>query len=210
MNLDDLQKQWQQQPDEHIQLPVQLDSLKKARNPVEKIRQNMKNEFWFQLIGLLVISLAPALMKSSREFLVIYYSFLPVVLAISGYYLTRFFRFYRDTIRMDMDTRKNLYRFYFEMKLNIEAYKAFNYCIGIFLIPLGLLFALQDKFPDPFLSIHRYMSTHTIGTEQVIIVAVVLLTAVVVIDLIARVWVEKYYAPYVRQIEAVLNELEAE
>ncbi|MBO9641049.1 MAG: hypothetical protein J7576_22960, partial [Siphonobacter aquaeclarae] len=199
-----------QQPDEHIQLPVKFDSLKKARNPVEKIRQNMKNEFWFQLIGLLVISLAPALMKSSREFLVIYYSFLPVVLAISGYYLTRFFRFYRDTIRMDMDTRKNLYRFYFEMKLNIEAYKAFNYCIGIFLIPLGLLFALQDKFPDPFLSVHQYMSTHTIGTEQVIIVAVVLLAAIVVIDLIARVWVEKYYAPYVRQIEGVLNELEAE
>lgn len=210
MNLDDLQKQWQQQPDEHIQLPVQLDSLKKARNPVEKIRQNMKNEFWFQLIGLLVISLAPALMKSSREFLVIYYSFLPVVLAISGYYLTRFFRFYRDTIRMDMDTRKNLYRFYFEMKLNIEAYKAFNYCIGIFLIPLGLLFALQDKFPDPFLAIHQYMSTHTIGTYQVITVAVVLLAAIVVIDVIARIWVEKYYSPYVRQIEGVLNELEAE
>lgn len=210
MNLDDLQKQWQQQPAGHFQLPTQLDSLKKAHTPVEKIRKNMKNEFWFQLAGLAVLAAAPMLMKSSREFLLIYYAFLPVVLAISGYYLFRFFRFYQDSIRMDLDTRKNLYRFYYEMKLNIEAYKAFNYSIGIFLIPLGLLFVLQDKFPDPFLAIHQYLSTHTIGTTQVLIVAVVLVAAVFLIDMMARIWVEKYYLPYVRQIEGVLNELEEE
>ena len=42
MNFDKLQEQWNQENNE-VSLPQNLDKIKEAHNPIDKVRRNMKN-----------------------------------------------------------------------------------------------------------------------------------------------------------------------
>jgi hypothetical protein len=53
MNFDELQKQWQ---NEEVSAPeISLDHQHKINNPLEKIRRNMKMEFWYSIVSYVLI-----------------------------------------------------------------------------------------------------------------------------------------------------------
>ena len=54
MNFDKLQEQWKSEPAEYSEIPKELDKIKEAHNPIDKVRSNMKKELIVQLCLLLL------------------------------------------------------------------------------------------------------------------------------------------------------------
>src|SRR5258708_39972432 len=53
-----------------------------------------------------------------------------LLLVQSVYYFSRFYLFYKAIGRYDLRLRKSIYKMTYELELNIEIYKTFNYLVA--------------------------------------------------------------------------------
>ena len=58
MNFDKLQEQWNQENNE-VSLPQNLDKIKEAHNPIDKVRRNMKFDLISQAVLTVLIGFVP-------------------------------------------------------------------------------------------------------------------------------------------------------
>ena len=93
MNFDELQKQWQ---NEEVSAPeISLDHQHKINNPLEKIRRNMKMEFWYSIVSyvLIIAVFFPFIIKNEDRFIIIFLILLGI--GITAYYFAKFFKLYQ-------------------------------------------------------------------------------------------------------------------
>ncbi len=208
MNLDDLQKQWNDSSSQSKTPLVSVNFTKPTNNAVSIIQKNMRNEFWIQLFCFAFIGFLAHYLRLSNETQAFFYIVYPVMLTIAGYYLYKFSKFYQSTLVMDYNMKDNLQKLYYELKLHIEMYKAYNYNLSIFLFPLLGMLIIQDLFTNPLKSIYDYLSTHTIGFQEILLTIAALVTITLLTELIIRQWVQMYYGKYLSQIEKTIKDLE--
>jgi hypothetical protein len=200
MNLDQLKDDWNsaKAPSSNIS-PAQL-KIKEAHTPIETIRKKMKGEFNYQLIGMFIIGLSPFTFDFPAKIIPVFVAFYSIMCGFTAYYFYKFYTFYKNGYDLSLDSRKNLLWFYYEMKMNVELYKALSYnlaFIGIAFVGIALLMVSGDKTPDS-----RQFS--------IPLIVVACFSSVLLMGLATELWAKYYYGKYLAQLKAIIDALDDE
>jgi amino acid transporter len=200
MNLDELQKAWGKEGSDSEPLKLVLEKLKKAHQPLDRIRSNMRKELIYQSIAILIMGFWPIYFKFNQQFSIAYYSIYALLIIVSVYYFLRFYRFFKESHQYTGNSKDNLYELYYEIRLNMEAYKSFSFL----LVPFAMIAALLIVFSRRLV---KYPDKQLMDASDWIVIPVVLVLMTVFIIWATNWWVEKYYGKHAKQIRNLLDEL---
>ncbi|WP_113662498.1 hypothetical protein [Pedobacter nanyangensis] len=201
MNFDQLKDEWNNNSAQHQEVSEDMLKIKEARTPIDKIRKQMKQEFLIQVFSLALAAFVPQIFDFSISLKSTYLIFYGVVVAFCTYYFYKFYTFYKHSYDLSIDSRKNLLWFYYEMKLNIELYKALTYIIGfimlsfcataLFLTKNDLLQRILEKLSLVYLALNAFI-------------------AILIIGVITELWARFYYGKYIKEIKVIIDSLDEE
>ena len=209
MNFDKLQEQWNQENNE-VSLPQNLDKIKEAHNPIDKVRRNMKFDLISQAVLTVFIGFVPYIKRNEWDFqsISIFSLFYVLMVGFMLYYTLKFYRFYKQSYNLSYDSRKNLMWFAYELRLFIELYRALTF-IMMFLgmgMALGLYFGMH--FNTTGQDIFHLKDADFLKLFGVLFFMVAFLLGLVV--LFMEFVINHYYGKYYKKIKNILNQLDEE
>lgn len=203
MNLDELKSAWDKENTSDVSIPETVQQLKNAQHPLDKLKRNMKNEWFLQLISIIALAFIPQLQNIHTSLWPFYYLAYSFLLIISAYYLNRFRIFYRQISHYSTDTKESVTVIYNEFKLNIERYHSF----GFLLLPFALAWIAIFIY-SKLLKQGRNLETISDNTKIFILVAIIVMVVAVVFGILG--WTKYYYGKYLKKLKAVLEELKSD
>ena len=204
MDFNDIQNAWNNDKDENIVLPNNLEKIQSANMPLDKIRKNLRTELLGQIFVLFVIGLLPFHSEFPSKFVGPYYFIYGIIVAISIYYLAKLFLFYKRLDKVALTTKDSLYETYYDIRLNMQLYKTFTFALAPFLM-IYLAVYLFFRTPD---SIEILNGNFENG--KLVLKVVVFMITILLVGVLTEWWVSFYYGKYAKEIKKVINELKEE
>jgi len=130
MNFDNLKDAWADDRTDDIPLAVRKIPLDETASIVARLRRNMQREFLLQVIGFVCLIVVVLWSPGNALSIFIVSTAVFLLLTQAVYYFSRFYLFYKAVGRYDLGLRKSIYKITYELELNMEIYKSFNYCIA--------------------------------------------------------------------------------
>ncbi|MEZ7526788.1 hypothetical protein [Cloacibacterium normanense] len=207
MNFDKLQEQWNQENNE-VSLPQNLDKIKEAHNPIDKVRRNMKFDLISQAVLTVLIGFVPYIKRNEWDFqsISIFALFYVLMVGFMLYYTLKFYRFYKQSYNLSYDSRKNLMWFAYELRLFIELYRALTFIMMFLGMALGLYFGMH--FNTTGQDIFHLRNADFLKLFGVLFFMVAFLLGLVV--LFMEFVINHYYGKYYKKIKNILNQLDEE
>lgn len=182
---------WQQDKDDAVP-QISLEQKRKFHLPLEKIRSNMKLEFWTTLLTypLLIIGLFP-LIKDTHHILS---GILLVIIgtSVTGYYFFKFYKFYKRLGSQHLSTINHFINLRYELLMNRELYK--SYYVAFVPIAYAAFLVVNHQQNNFFLNIY--------------IILISFLFSVTIMYFVGRVWLKELYGKYILQISDLIDELD--
>ena len=201
MDFNDIQSAWNSENTKNVVVPTQLEKVQQANTPLDKIRKNLKNEFIYQIVSIVVVGFAPYLNGFPEQAITPFYLLFSLFVAVSAYYLIKLFIFYKRLNKTALNTKDNLYETYFDIRLNMELYKTFGFALTPFMI-LFLVGVLYFKLPNA--------ATLFTDSTNSIALFVSVLFSMLFMGVASEWWVHFFYGKYAKEIRTVLDELKEE
>lgn len=198
MNIDDLKNTWNDDVSDETP-EISIENKNKINLPLEKIRKNMRMEFW-STVGILIfgfalvwISVPEAPFKFKFYLTVLLVSMLIVV----SFFFSKFFKLYNDIGNPMMKTYDSLKDLMYQFDLNKQYYLSFMLSFVPFLV-CELIIVIE------FLPHRKPLSDLQVATTIISMLAAGLFG----LFLLAKYWYRIFYGKYVQQIENLLNEFQ--
>ena len=201
MDFNDIQSAWNNENTKNVVVPTQLEKVQQANTPLDKIRKNLKNEFIYQIVSIVVVGFAPYLNGFPEQAITPFYLLFSLFVAVSAYYLIKLFIFYKRLNKTALNTKDNLYETYFDIRLNMELYKTFGFALMPFMI-LFLVGVLYFTLPNA--------ATLFTDSTNSIVLFVSVLFSMLFMGIASEWWVHFFYGKYAKEIRTVLDELKEE
>ncbi|MBU0942645.1 MAG: hypothetical protein K2Y30_12040 [Flavobacteriaceae bacterium] len=201
MDFNDIQSAWDNDSNENVVLPTNLEKIQTANTPLDKIKKNLKNELVFQSLTVLLSGFAPVIHGFPVKWITPFYFVYSMFAAVSIYYLIRLFLFYKRLSKTTLNTKDSLYETYFDVRLNMELYKTFTFALTPFMVMFLLGFALYAK-PD--------LKIAELSNSVLITTLIIISSAILFVGLMTEWWVQHYYGKYAKEIKKVIDELKEE
>lgn len=201
MDFNDIQNAWNNDKNENVTLPTNLEKLQAANTPLDKIRKNLKNEFIYQIISIVVLAFVPLLYGFSKSITILYFTLFSIFVAICVYYLLKLYFFYKRINNVMLNTKDSLYETYFDIRLNMEIYKTFGFALTPFLVlfVVGLMYFEISKTQEIVLN--------NLQNSHLIILFVLIAFCILFMGIALEWWVKYFYGKYAKEIKKVLEEL---
>ena len=201
MDFNDIQSAWNNENTKNVVVPTQLEKVQQANTPLDKIRKNLKNEFIYQIVSIVVVGFAPYLNGFPEQAITPFYLLFSLFVAVSAYYLIKLFVFYKRLNKTALNTKDNLYETYFDIRLNMELYKTFGFALMPFMI-LFLVGVLYFTLPNG--------ATFFTDSTNSITLFLSVLFSMLFMGVALEWWVHFFYGKYAKEIRTVLDELKEE
>ena len=201
MDFNDIQSAWNNENTKNVVVPTQLEKVQQANTPLDKIRKNLKNEFIYQIVSIVVVGFAPYLNGFPEQAITPFYLLFSLFMAVSAYYLIKLFIFYKRLNKTALNTKDNLYETYFDIRLNMELYKTFTFALTPFVI-LFLVGVLYFTLPNG--------ATFFTDSTNSITLFLSVLFSMLFMGIASEWWVHFFYGKYAKEIRTVLDELKEE
>lgn len=197
MNIDELKNAWNEDVSDETP-EISIEHTNKINLPLEKIRKNMRMEFW-STVGILIfgflvvwVPVPEAPFKFKFYLTVLLFSMVIVV----SFFFSKFFKLYRDISNPMQKTYESLQDLMFQFKLNEQYYLSFMLSFVPFLV-CELIIVIE------FIPHRVPLSDFKIATTIISTLAIGLFG----LFLLGKYWYKGFYGKYVNQIENLLNEL---
>lgn len=203
MDFNDIQSAWNNEKTENVVVPTNLEKLQAANTPLDKIKKNLKNEFVYQIISIVILGFVPFIHQLPEKAYAPFYLLFTLFVAVCVYYLVKLYVFYKRLNQTTLNTKDSLYETYFDIRLNMELYKTFGFALTPFLVlfVLGFLYIGFSKTTD--------LSNGLDNVQLVTLLAVVAIT-VLSMGFSLEWWVQHFYGKYAKEIRKVIDELKEE
>jgi hypothetical protein len=209
MSFDELQQQWKDEPSGDVQIPSEMDVLKKAITPIEKLRKRMRKDFWVQIItifigfGVIFFIITPEMAFEKIIMLCIFFS---IILTFSFFYTFKFYTFYKTLNTMNLNSRKNLINIYIDFRINIELYKSQNF----HLIYGNMILILFGGFMGTGQRRLNFINQITNGNYEnlIIIIAIIVISPILASLTSEHLGGMQYYQNHFNNIQHLIDELE--
>ncbi|KQC01842.1 hypothetical protein [Pedobacter sp. Hv1] len=200
MNFDQLKNEWNKEEANGLIVSENILKIKEAHTPIDNIRKKMKSEFFTQILSLIVLAFIPRIFNFSPEMKPIFIAFYAMASGFTAYYFFKFYLIYKNSYNMTIDTRKNLLWFYYEMKLNIELYKALTYMLG--LIALAGFIA--------YIFINKGAPINVDAKKLTFVIVLVCFSSIFLIGLATELWTRYYYGKDLKKVKDIIDQLDDE
>lgn len=204
MDFNDIQNAWNNEQSENVTLPKNLEKIQSANTPLDKIKQNLKKEFIYQILSIVFIAILPLVLHFPDTMTKIYYVLFSIFLAVCVYYLVKLYLFYKRLNAITLRTKDSLYETYFDIRLNMELYKTFGFALTPFLILylIGLFYYEFSKIPG--FEMHKFNNYHLAGLLSIVVFVMLFM------GISLEWWVHHFYGKFAKEIKNVIDELKEE
>lgn len=203
MDFNNIQSAWNNEETDKVVVPNQIEKLKSANMPLDKIRNNLKKEFMYQVISILFLGSIPLVFQFSPLLMTAFYGIFALFLVICAYFLAKLFLFYKRLNAANTSTKDNLYDTYFDVRLNMELYKSFSYSIVPFALAFVLMIFLKDHSQEIIdVILHKKSGDFILGTFFGVFVG-----AMISVAFLTEWWVNHFYGKYAKEVRKVIDEL---
>lgn len=203
MNLDELKSVWNSENTDDVNVPKTVQSLKKAQHPLDKLKRNMKNEWFMQLVAIFILGFIPQLQNINVSLYPFYYVSYGFLIIVSMYYLNSFRNFYTQVVHYSGDTKASLTEIYYGFRLNIERYHSF----GFLLLPFTLVW-IGVYIQNSLLKKGENLMLLSDNKKALLVAAVVVITFSFIIAIFG--WTRYYYGTYLKKLKIILDELKSD
>lgn len=178
---------------------ISLEKQKEIRMPLEKIRKNMRMEFWASVVLLLpLVPLSPVILRfvGDIKFTTYFFAFLFSFLLIMIFYFFKFFSLYKDLESTDLSTKESLRDLTWKFKLNEQYYLSYYLaCVPVYVF----LFAITMDY----LPIYNKIT----GSKFIYTFLIFLVATLFLMYYVGKMWFRKYYGRYIHQIKKTADSL---
>lgn len=206
MNFDDLQSAWKKDSGNGGPVPESVAKIKSANLPLDKVRKNLRNEFVYQFIAIVLIGFLPQFPHFMPVFTFWFYIFYAMFVSISVYFLVKLYVFYKRINNQVLNTKDNLYEIYFDIRLSMELYKTFTYALMPFVLIFFAMFVVSMNQVEVEEMLHAGIYPK-IAIYQLVIG---FLVTMVTIGFVTEWWTHSFYGRYAKEIKKVLDQLKEE
>jgi hypothetical protein len=213
MNIDELKDAWGHDEPTGMHLPDSTAALGKTTSVVAKLRKNMKSEFIGVIVSYGILFYFTSMIfvyGEANTSLVRNAISIPLftIMALSCFYYSRFYIFYRSISRYDLNMRSSVRKFTYELELNTEIYKTYNFCVT----PLAVLVATVVYGGKTGVGYIEYVLNSNFSASPWALLAAF---AVILIAFTATYFgityhVRSQYGKYVVELKKITNDLEDE
>lgn len=204
MNIDDLKDAWRNEETDFFRSPTIEAMHGKTVSAISRIRRNMKNELIATLFSYLIF-IWFLFFRQTDAFLFNITSLLFFTMVIlNTYYFFKFYVFYRSTSQYVSNLKHNITKVAYELELNIEIYKAYNFCIT----PIAIMVAigiLCDKQASKYI-LQGLTGSHNVALHLLIMFGILLISfagTYVFINLHIR----NMYGKYLKELKLMIDDL---
>jgi hypothetical protein len=204
MNIDDLKGAWKNEDPGFVHLPISDAMHGKTTSAINRLRRNMKWEFIATLFSY-VIFIWFLFFRQTDAFLFNITSLLFFTMVIlNTYYFFKFYILYRSISKYNSSLKNSITKMAYELELNIEIYKAYNFCIT----PIAIMVAigiLSGKQASAYI-LQGLTGSHNITAHLLIMLGVLLISfagTYVFINLHVR----SKYGKYLKELKSIINDL---
>ena len=201
MDFNDIQNAWNNERNDEVKVPQNLEKIKAANTPLDKIKKNLKNEFIYQILSIIFVGFAPLMKSFPVNAMVPFYLLFSIFAAVSVYYLVKLFLFYKRLTKTNLNTKDSLYETYFDIRLNMELYKTF----GFALTPFVVLFVVGMYFYR--LSETTGINAMELQNSHALVLVFLIAGFMLFMGVALEWWVHKFYGKYAKEIRKVIDEL---
>lgn len=176
---------------------ISIEKQKEIHLPLEKIRKNMRMEFWSTVIIFILIILF-LIFKDMYFFKFKFYviTLVSSMLMVTSFYFFKFFNLYKNLISINVNTAESLRELDFQFKLNEQYYLSFYISFVPFVVAeMLLIFEIV-----PFLKEIQ-------GYEFVFYFLGTCLFMLFFLYFIGKIWFKIFYGKYISQISQIANNL---
>ena len=205
MDFNDIQNAWDNEKTENVVLPDNLEKIQSANTPLDKIKKNLKKEFFHQSISIVLVGFIPLIYDFPQKGIMLFYLLFSFFVAVCVYYLAKLYFFYKRLGAITLKTKDSLYETYFDIRLNMELYKTWGFALTPFMImgTIGLLYNdLSKKIPG-------FLTTGVTNYQLVVLFGIVVFS-MLFMGIALEWWVHKFYGKYAKEIKKVIDELKDE
>ncbi|MDR6764160.1 hypothetical protein J2Y38_004389 [Flavobacterium sp. 2755] len=204
MDFDEIQNAWNNDKPKNVVVPHNLEKIQSANTPLDKIKKNLKTEFYYQILSIVFIGTVPLIGNLPPKWTFFYYLLFSLFVAVCVYYLLKLYFFYKRLNNTTLTTKDSLYETYFDIRLNMELYKTFGFALTPFLVLylLGLSYYSFSKIPGFF--DHEFSNGQLVGFFLVVVFGVLFM------GISLEWWVHKFYGKFAKEIRKVIDELKEE
>jgi len=208
MNIDDLKDAWGKDEPKGMNLPLSTEVLGKTNSVVERIRKNMRSELIALLVSYVILLIYLfAGVRTNFLFNVTSILFF-VILVLNCFYYFRFYVFYRSISRYDLNMKNNIRKITYELELNTEIYKTYNFSVTPMAI-LATITLISSKVASDRIQ-HFFASSGLVPIGTLLAIFAVILISFIITYVGISWHVRLQYGKYLAQLKQVMNDLDEE
>lgn len=190
MNFDNIKELWDKEPETETP-EISLEQQKDIHLPLEKIKSNMKKEFWSSIITFIIVCIFLLLPHSNDAMFSIYVLILSITLGITAYYFGKFYVLYKKISTQNLSTYHHLLNLRYELVLNTELYKSY-YITFIPIFFVIYLIQFQPKIPnDAFLFFLSFL----------------MMVVIITLYITGKIWLREFYGKHIQKISEIVDSL---
>lgn len=196
MELDHLKEMWS---NEHIAETPQIstESQKEIHLPLEKIRKNMRMEFYSTAVMFVLIILFFIVVDMHFfKFKVYIITLVATMMLITSFYFFKFFQLYKNISTINLNTWDALKDLKYQFKLNEQYYSAFYIAFAPFVVCEMLL--VFEFMPN--------LKTIT-GLKFILMFLACCVGTLGALYIFGKFWFNRYYGKYFNQIYRIIDDL---
>ncbi|AFD08337.1 hypothetical protein [Solitalea canadensis] len=208
MNFDDLKSAWNNDSDNNIEVPKNLDSLKGAQSPIDKVKKNLRSEFWLNVVFIILFFALPFIIDRLVPMsTVLYYTILILTALPMTYYLINFYKFYGRINKLEVSTKDSLNEVYFELKHFIEIYKVMQHFISPNFLLMGFIIGIGPKVGKLLDKLVTIKDLHSDGVWLGVVILGAFIVVMVGFYFYINAHIKYFYGKYLTELGKIRDEL---
>lgn len=194
MNIDELKNTWNEDiADETPEITI--EQRNKINLPLEKVRKNMRMEFWW-VVGIFVFAFMVCSVCKPFKLQLYITVLVASMLIVTVFFYSKFFRLYNEISNTELKTSDSLKDLVTQLNLNKQYYLSYYISFAPFIVCEILIVLEFIPWPQPLSELK---------------IALILISSVVaglfLLFLSGKFWFHQYYGRYIHHIESLLKEL---
>lgn len=196
MDLDHLKNMWSEEKISETP-EINTDKKKEIHLPLEKIRANMRMEFWTNiLIFTALIAFFFFWDVHSIRFRTFLIAVIISMMLVTVFYFLKFFKLYKDISSVNLNTVESLRDLNFQFKLNEQYYLSYYVAFAPFII--CEMFLIFDYSPTL-----KYIA----DVKFVLAFAASCVGMLLFLYFFGKFWFQRYYGKYFEQVRRIYESL---
>ncbi|MGH1517740.1 hypothetical protein [Chryseobacterium sp. JK1] len=194
MNIDELKNTWNEDRTEETP-EISIEQRNKINLPLEKMRKNMRKEFWGIIVTFIFAFLVCSMCEPFK--LQLYITVLIAsMLIVTVFFFSKFFKIYNEISNPVLQTYDSLRDLVMQLTLNKQYYLSYYISFAPFLVCEILIVLEFIPWPKPLSEVK---------------IATILISTVIgglfLLYIVGKFWFQHYYGRYIKHIESLLEDL---